>query len=184
MDSRRLGLRRTDSLHFCRRHYKEMHPPGTRDGMMADVAKNEFGALCQGNPMGRVFRVMATEAVAVRDQPDLRSEVVGYVQPGKLVVAFDDPGPFREVNTADWTFGYIPRSVELQAVPELIPLEVYDERSRADAEVSFLPLGAAGTLLPAAGKRTGLSPMQIFVALLFGIAMFVGVLSLLVRFGG
>jgi hypothetical protein len=100
------------------------------------------------------------------------------------VVAFDDPGPFREVNTADWTFGYIPRSVELEAVPDLIPLEVYDERSRSDAEVSFLPVGSAVTLLPAAGKPTGLSPTQVFIALLFGIVMFAGMFSLLVRFGG
>ena len=125
------------------RHYKATHPLSTRDGMPADVAQDEFAALCQGNPMGRVFRVLAREPVAVYDQPNSGSEVVAYLQPGKLAVAFDDPGPFCQVNTADWTFGYIPRSVELLPIPDLIPAEVYDSKSRAAAEARLPPLDAS-----------------------------------------
>jgi hypothetical protein len=87
--------------------------------------------------------VLARESVAVYDQPNSGSEVVAYLQPGKLAVAFDDPGPFCQVNTADWTFGYIPRSVELLPIPDLIPAEVYDSKSRAAAEARLPPLDAS-----------------------------------------
>jgi heat shock protein HtpX len=124
------------------RHYKETHPLSSRYGISEDDAPSEFAALCQGNPMGRVFRVLAQEPVAIYEQADSRSCVLGHLQPGKLVVAFDDPGPFRQVNTADWTFGYIPRSVKLHLIPDLIPAEVYDSRSRARAEAPLPPLEA------------------------------------------
>lgn len=165
------------------RRYKLTHPVGTRYPVSEDVAQDEFSALCQGNPMGRVVRVMAKEAVAVYDQADSRSCVVGYLQPGKLVVAFDDPGPFREVNTADYTFGYIPRSVELLPIPDLIPAEVYDSRARAGAEAPLPPLGAVMTSPPSLDRRTGLSTAQILIALLFGVALFAGI-TILLKFVG
>jgi len=124
----------------CGREYKETHPHSTADPTPADIAQTEFASLCMGNPLGRVYEVTAEEPVAVYYSPDLRSEVLGHLQPGKLVVAFDDPGPFRQVTMPDWTFGYIPGSVGLLLMPEMIPAEVYDERSRAAAEAALPPV--------------------------------------------
>jgi heat shock protein HtpX len=165
------------------RQYRQTHPLSTRYTPEVDVAKDEFSALCQGNPAGRVFRVMANNPVAIHYHPNLGSEVVGFLQPGKLVVAFDDPGPFREVNTADWTFGYIPRSVELHPIPDLIPGEVYDPRSRAVAETHFPPLGAAVISVASPNRRIRLSPAQIVFAVLFGAVLFAGMFSILLKLG-
>ncbi|HLK62541.1 MAG TPA: M48 family metalloprotease [Bryobacteraceae bacterium] len=121
------------------KHYRETHPLETHEAVLPE-STSEFASICRGNPEGRVFRVLSKKPLPVYDQPDVTSEVVAYVQPGKLIVAFDDPGQFWQINTADWTFGYVSRSLELAPVPDLIPAEVYDERSRASAEAPLPPL--------------------------------------------
>jgi hypothetical protein len=78
----------------------------------------------------------------------------------------------------DWTFGYILRSVELLPIPDLIPSEVYDSRSRAAAEAPLPPLPSVDT------RRTGLSPTQILIAILFGVVLFAGLVLILLKYGG
>ena len=129
------------------REYKHIHPPSVQDPAAVEV-QDEFSTLCKGSPMGHVFRVLSPIPVPIYDKPDLNSEVLGYLQPGKLVVAFDDPGPFCQVNSADQIFGYISRSVNLDPLPDLIPAEVYDPKARAAAEAPLPPLDAAATSTP------------------------------------
>jgi heat shock protein HtpX len=158
--------------------YRSSHAQGLAQQAM-EVTTHSGSPLTQGNPMGRVFRVLAEAPVPVHDHPDAGSFVVAHLQPGQLVVAFDDLGPFREVNTAEETFGYISRSVKLLPVPDLIPAEVYNPQSRAAAEARLVPLT---TLLAPPPKRIlGLTPDEIFIALLLGVVVFAGTCVVLLR---
>jgi heat shock protein HtpX len=107
-------------------------------------AADELDAFTRGNPAGRVFRVVAAEPVPVYDniRPGNPPWVIAHVPPGALIVAFDDPGPKREVITASQTFGFIENSVELVPLENVLPAEIYDSRLRAAIEASLPPLGA------------------------------------------
>ena len=133
---------------------------------------DEFALLTAGNTMGRVYRVVGTTVPApVYDRPKLSSQVLARVEPGQLIVVFDDPGPFRQVNTCrSQIFGYMPRSVKLQAV-DMPPEDAYNASTRAAAE-SAQPAPSA---VASAAQRDGLTPRQIllltvFAAIVFGAA--------------
>jgi hypothetical protein len=135
---------------------------------------DELSSLTVGNAMGRVYRVVgAANPVPVYDRPTLTSRVVARIDPGQLVVAFDDPGPFRQVNTCrSQTFGYMPRSVKLQPV-DMLPEDAYNAASRAAVESAPQPASAG---IPVA-LSDGLTPKQIimlavFAAIVFGAAYF------------
>ena len=157
--------------------FGRQHPPGESMGMLESVSGDELSMLTVGNPMGRVFRLMEQAAVPVYDQSNPKSAVLAHVLPGSLVVVFDDPGPYRQVNTADQTFGYMPRKVKLEPV-DMLPSELYDPSTRAAAEEALPPLDSAAPAAPAAVTRK-----QIVIAVVFGVVVFAGVLVGLLRFG-
>jgi hypothetical protein len=121
-----------------------------------------LAAFNRGNPMGRVFRVIAAVPVPVYDsiRRGIPPMVIDRLLPGALVVAFDDPGQMREVITARETFGYIDNSVKLVQLENVIPAEIYDPKSRAAIEASLPPLGAVAT-----------SARQIFIAAVFVVVL-------------
>jgi len=149
--------------------------------------RDELDSLNRGNPMGRVYRVLSTEPVPLYD--DVRAGtppmVTARIKPGALIVAFDDPGKMRQVNTADETFGYIDRSVKLQALDHVIPAEIYDPKARAAVEAKLPPLDAAAVraapqqMGPKAG---GLTATQIVIVVVVFVVVLVGVF-LFLQFG-
>jgi hypothetical protein len=156
--------------------FGRQHPPGESTGMLESVTGDELSMLTVGNPMGRVFRLMERTAVPVHDQPDPKSAVLAQILPGSLMVVFDDPGPYRQVNTAEQTFGYMPRKVKLQAV-DMLPSELYDPPTRAVAEEALPPLDSA-----APATSPAVTGKQIAFAVAFGIVVFAGVLAALMYF--
>jgi hypothetical protein len=141
-------------------------------------AADELAALNQGNVMGRVYRVMAAHPIPVYETPVPNACKLAMVMPGSFIVAFDDPGRMRQINTAEQTFGYIGRNVKLAAVDHMIPAEVYDPRLRTAAEMR---LGAL-TAEQASPEKRPLSIRQMAIVLGFGVLVFAGTMLLLVRF--
>jgi heat shock protein HtpX len=166
-----------EALH-AGQEFGRQHPPGGSMGMPESVTGDELSMLTVGNPMGRVFRLMEPTAVPVHDQPDPKSAVLAQILPGSLVVVFDDPGPYRQVNTAEQTFGYMPRKVKLQAI-DMLPSELYDPPTRAAAEEALPPLDSAASAMSPAVTRK-----QIAFAVAFGVVVFAGVLAALMHFAG
>ncbi|MBS1856743.1 MAG: M48 family metallopeptidase [Acidobacteria bacterium] len=164
------------------RKYVKEHPVVATDVALAG-AQDELSVLNQGNVMGRVYRVAAGSPVPVYDMPNKNSFRAAMVQPGSLIVVFDDPGRMRQVNTADQTFGYMERSVPLKPVDDLIPAEVYDPKLRAAAEARLAPQASAEPV-PAATAKPGLSPRQIAFVCGFGVVVFAGMMLVLMQFGG
>jgi hypothetical protein len=119
--------------------------------------------------------------VPVYDLSNKSSAVIARVQPGSLLVVFDDPGKMRQVNTADQTFGYIDRAIKLSPVNHMIPAEVYDPKMRAAAEAALPVLGAVE--LPESAGVGGLTRGQLFTVLGFGGIVFAGMMMLLLAFG-
>ena len=117
------------------------------------------------------------QAAAVYEMPNPQSMRMATVQPGALIVVFDDPGVMRQVNTAEQTFGYLARGVKLQAVDNVVPAEVYDPRLRAAAEAR---LAARPAPAPRGGALTG---NQLGIAIGFGAGVFAIVFVLLWLFG-
>jgi hypothetical protein len=163
------------------RSYGERHPSDTLPHELRPP-QDELAALNQGNLMGRVYRVASREAAPVYDLQNIESAVVARVDPGSLIVVFDDPGQMRQVNTARQIFGYMPRSIKLVPVDRMIPAEVYDPKLRAAAEAALPPLSAI--LQPVEPVVAGgLTRSQILIAVGFGGAVFAGMLILLVVLG-
>ena len=149
---------------------------------------NELSALNQGNPLGRVYRPLESVDVPVYDRPNPGSVVQAHVSPGKLLVVFDDPGPYRQVNTAEQTFGYMDRRVKLQLLKHLIPAEVYDPRLRETAEASLPPYWTVTAKVQSTAKTppkpTGtLTMLQMVVVGVFVIVVFVGTFFILTKLG-
>jgi len=116
------------------RQYAQAHPSvGAGEHLLVD-ARDELAALNQGNVMGRVCRLLSSEAVPVYDSDGANALVVARVQPGALLVVFDDLGGKRQVNTAQEIFGYIDRKAKLKPVPGVVPQEVYNPQMRAAAK--------------------------------------------------
>lgn len=169
------------------REYAERHP-NLDEELLPVETHDEPSFVNEGNPMGRVYRVLSQTPVPVFDQATAVSIVVTRVSPGALLVVFDDPGPFRQVNTANQTFGYLERSVRLQLLNDLTPEEVYNPKLRAAAEAILPPLSVAMASLPASKKiepktEEGLSAGQILAAGLFAILVFVAAFFVLTKFG-
>ena len=127
------------------------------DELPAPAAADELDPFTRGNPMGRDFRVAASEPVPVYDniRPGNPPWAITHVLPGALIVAFDDPGPKREVITASQTFGFIENSVELVPLENVIPAEIYDSHLRAAIEAKLPPLGAVAVRAKRGAARSG-----------------------------
>lgn len=168
--------------------YTEQHPMVEVMELYPSAAQDELIVRNVGNPMGRVYRVLSQSAVPVYDQPNPGSLVQKHVQPGGLLVVFDDPGPYRQVNTPDQTFGYLNRSVKLQLLNDLIPEEVYNPKLRAAAEAILPPLSVAMATASISKKGQpasagGLTMEQFVVAAMLAILTFVGMYFLLTKLG-
>jgi len=151
--------------------------------------RDELDSLNRGNPMGRVFRVIAAEPVPVHDdvRPGMKPMVIARVKPGALIVAFDDPGKMRQVNTADQTFGYIERSVKLVPLDHVIPAEIYDPATRAAVEAKLPPLGAVAVRAepqPRAPSSNALTAKHLLVAGAVFVVVLAVMLVVLLKFAG
>ena len=99
---------------------------------------SQFKVLERGEIGGKVCRLLAAEPVALYDSPLADSRIVRKLQPGSLVVAFDDPGEKRQIATGDQSFGYIDRALTLLPIQGVEPLTIYDAEKRTAVE-SGLP---------------------------------------------
>lgn len=158
--------------------YTRDHPALKTPGAGATLGQDELAVFTTGNPMGRVFQVLTP--TSLHDQPDPKSPTVARVNAGDLVVVFDDPGKFRQVLTHDQTFGYMPASVKLQRV-DMLPAEIHDPAARAVVQAAQV---AATAVAEAASSGGGLTSRQVAITAAFGIALFVGIFLVLVKFGG
>ncbi|HUI78395.1 MAG TPA: M48 family metallopeptidase [Bryobacteraceae bacterium] len=166
--------------------FTEQHPIVEVMELYPLAAQDELAVLNVGNPLGRVYRLLAHSPVPLYDQPTAGSLVQTYVQPGSLIVGFDDPGPYRQVNTPDQTFGYLDRSVKLQLLNDIVPDEVYNPKLRAAAESILPPLSVALATTVAKKAQTkpqGLTPEQLVVVSVFALLVFVGMFFLLTKLG-
>jgi|GEM_PF-138031 len=153
------------------------HPPeelscapgsGNRDALSAIQAL--------GDRPGRVCRIIGTtEAVPMRERDDEISIVRAELKPGTLIVVLETPSRMRQVLTATDMFGYIPRKVKLQPI-DMLPAEISDPAARAAIESQPLP--------KVEPSKSGLTPAQIALAVLFGFVAFAGIVVALIKFGG
>jgi len=173
-----------DSIEAGRRYTRE-HPLVQLGPMMTGGAQDELASFNRGNPMGRVYRLVSPTAVPVYETPATTSPVLTRIQPGALVVVFDNPGKMRQINTADQTFGYIERPAKLIPMDMLIPEEVYDTVARAAAEASLPALTAApppaGQPKPKTSEK--LTLQQVMLAVGLGVVVFGGMFFALMKFG-
>lgn len=154
---------------------------------LVQVAQDDLTAIRQGNTMGRVFRLAAREEVPVYESNRPHSLVIARLQPGELFVAFDDLGKMQPVNTAKETYGYIDRKTKIQAIPSVLPQEVYDPRARAAAEEALARREAAASARQSAAPAPGplgLTKEQFWMAAGFAAAVFAGITILLVMAAG
>ena len=171
-----------------RRYAKERAAQPPVEYLPALDATDELAALHRGNPMGRVFRVIASALVPVYDniRPGNPPWVIARVPPGALIVAFDDPGPMREVITAGQTFGYIDNSVELAPLENVLPAEVYDPKLRAAIEAKLPPRDAVAVRARRHAARlnaVSVTAKSIFFAAVF-VALLAVTLLMLLKFAG
>jgi heat shock protein HtpX len=142
--------------------------------------RDELDSLNRGNPMGRVFRVIASEPVPVYHDDagsGATPMVTTRLKPGALIVAFDDLSKMRQINTADETFGYIDRSVKLAQIDNVIPAEIYDPRHRAAVEAKLPPLDAVAvraTPKGASPNSSAFTTTQIVIIAVVFLAVVVG----------
>ena len=111
------------------------------------------------------------------DRADTGSPVIARVAAGDLLVVFDDPGKFRQVLTANETFGYLPLSVKLQRV-DMLPSEIGDPSARAAVQAAHEAKTAHEAAQSAVGFL-GLTSRQIRITAAFGVAVFCLFLALL-----
>ena len=145
------------------------------------ASQSELENVSQSSVTGRVYQLVAREAVPLFDKPGPGAFIRRRIEPGALLVGFEAPGQMRQVNTADNVFGYVSRDVKLKVVEGVLPQEVYDPETRAEIEevlrrkekAPSTPLGPMG-----------LSSRHAWMALGFGAAVFVGTTVLLFVFVG
>jgi hypothetical protein len=128
--------------------------------------------------MGRVYRVVGA-GTPVYESNDVKSAKLARVAPGDLLVAFNDPGKFRQVITSDQTFGYIPFSIKLQPV-DMLPPEIFNQVGRTAAA----PAQDEQVVAPRAPRSPRLNEAQVAICVLFGLAVFIGFFLALLKFGG
>lgn len=175
--------------------FTKNHPGMAENDFAPASPSDELSVLTAGNPMGRVCRVTGlVKPEPLYDRPDPRSPVLAYVHDGELLVVFDDPGKYRQVITANQTFGYIPYSVKLEKT-DLFPNEVYGAKptatekgepaSAAAPEAVATAVTPPGAIAATAQPVTigGLTPGQLAVAAMLFIAVFAGMFYALSNFG-
>ncbi len=153
---------------------------------LVQVAQDDFTAIRQGNTVGKVCRIVATEEVPVYETNWPGSMVIATLKPGELFVMFEDLGSMLPLNTAKETYGYIDRKSKLRAIPSILPQEVYDPRARAAAEEALARRQAAAVeraATPPPGML-GLTREQVWMVVGFTVAVFAGITVLLVMAGG
>jgi len=138
-----------------------------------------FQILRNGQVGGSVYRVHAEEPVPIYDSPIPESLVLVRVKPGALIVAFDDPGKLRQVNTPDQSFGYIRRSVKLLPVDIIDPEGLYDPETRAAAEAKLPSLDEMSAAYDARERRNRQAKIYFMVAL--GVVILLSVLAVVLR---
>jgi heat shock protein HtpX len=155
------------------------HPVIESQNLLDNVTKGELAIVTMGNPLGRVFRVVSREPVPLYDRADPRSPVITRVNPGDLLIVFDDPGKYRQVVTHNETFGYLPLSVKLERV-DMLPSEIHDPVARKAAQAAQPAATAVATATAPAVGAAGLTPQQIKIAAIFAAVVFsCGLLALL-----
>jgi heat shock protein HtpX len=172
-----------------RRYAKERAALEPVEFAAAMPAPDELASLNRGNPLGRVFRVAAVaEPVPVYDdiRPGIPPMVIARLNPGALIVVFDDPGKMRQINTANETFGYIERAVKLIPLDNVIPAEIYDPHLRAAVEAKLPPLGAIAVRADAEAAESGNKPLSnteiVVVAAVVFVIVLLAVIALLMKF--
>ena len=163
------------------KQYVADRPGMTEESHSLVDSSDHVATLNQGSVMGRVYRMAYHESVPVYETAAPGALVVARVKPGALLVAFDTPGRKRQINTASEHFGYISHEVPLQAVPGVLPQEVYDPRARAAAEEALARQGAfvPQQTLAKAPAPSGLTKQQLWITIGFGTAVFAGTTILL-----
>jgi hypothetical protein len=151
------------------------HLPIPHAGVTDPMMQDELAVPPAGNPMGRVCRVLS--GTRVYDRPDRNSALLGQVNAGELIIAFDDPGPFRQILTHDDIFGYIPRSIRVKKV-DMLPAEIHDPEARARVEST--PLSPPGAT---ASSKWGLTGTQVAIAAGFAVFVFAGIILVLLTLG-
>ncbi|HEY2016123.1 MAG TPA: M48 family metalloprotease [Bryobacteraceae bacterium] len=164
--------------------FTRYHPPMGEVGVAQAIKQDEISVLTEGNPMGRVYRVLS--ATALYDRADLKSSIVARVPAGALLVVFDDPGRFRQVLTHDQTFGYMPAAVKMQKV-DMIPAEIHDPAARAAVLASLDAPAAASSRSTVSAPPSGSSALtlqQLAIVAGLGIVVFTGIFLAMWKFGG
>jgi heat shock protein HtpX len=113
-----------DGARFAREHL-----PAAQAALAEPAVQDELSVVNMGNVMGGVHRLVGSPAT-LYDRPNVHSAVLAQIPVGSLLVVFDDPGPFRQVLTADRTFGYVPLPVHLEAV-DMLPAELLEPAAPA-----------------------------------------------------
>ena len=177
------------------------HPAIAENDFAPVSASDELAVLSVGNPMGRVCQVVGLkEPVGVLDRPDPRSPTIAKIKDGEYVVVFDDPGKYRQILTADQTFGYIPYSVKLKKT-DLFPNEVFAMKSGSapapaaassgaapdpahEVNVPSPPIPALVGAAPEPIKVAGLTSRQLAIAAVLFVGVFAAMFLALMQFGG
>jgi hypothetical protein len=160
--------------------------PDIADNDFAPVsAADELSVLSVGNPMGRVCRVVGLAApVPLLDQPNPRSIAVRQIKDGDLLVVFDDPGKYRQVMTADQTFGYIPYSVKFKKT-DMFPNELFNMGSvKPVAAPVPAPVALPPVARPEAVEAGGLTSKQLAIAAMLFVGVFAAMILVMTQFGG
>ncbi len=106
-------------------------------------------------------------------------------------MVFDDPGKYRQIITANQTFGYIAYSVKLKKM-DLFPNEVFNQKSGAVPTRDEAPAAAvesapaAEAPIPAPGvapsKLGGLTSKQLTIAAVLFVGVFAAMFIVLMQF--
>jgi heat shock protein HtpX len=168
------------------------HPEIGENDFAPVSASDELSVLSVGNPMGRVCRVVGlAKPVPLLDQPNPRSLSIGQIKEGDLLVVFDDPGKYRQVMTADQTFGYIPYSVKFKKT-DMFPNELFNQPSKpaapAPSAASATPQAEAKSVAAAPMPRPeliqvgGLTSKQLAIAAMLFVGVFAAMILAMSQF--
>jgi len=152
------------------------HPPLELLDPATTIGQDELSTFTVGSPTGRVFQMLS--ATSVFESATKSSHVLARIQPGGLLVVFDDPGPFRSVLTQEEVYGYVPATAKMQKL-DMLPAEIHDPSARERAKQK---LAAAGT--QQRSDSSALTPMHIAIAAGFMVLMIAGILLVMLQFGG
>jgi hypothetical protein len=126
---------------------------------------------------GKVYRVVGSGG-EVHKTASAKSPVLIQVPAGALVLVLDTPGQYRQVFTADRTFGYLSPDVKLERI-RAKPDKVFDLEAQ-EVSQSIARQDAARAV---SRREGGLSRSQVILAVLFGIFVFGSVITVLIALG-